>query len=114
MPTSRLPEPPRAYVEFSRRYPKLGQAWHLIGEAAAEGPLTEREVRLVKLAVAIGSMREGAVHSNVRKAMAQGVSREEIEQVVAAAAGTIGMPATVAISTWAQDCFEKKAMPDNR
>jgi 4-carboxymuconolactone decarboxylase len=83
----------------------LSQAWQLLGEASTEGPLTEREMRLVKLGVALGAMREGAVHSNVRKAIAQEVSREEIEQVVAIAAGTIGMPATVAVYTWVQDCF---------
>jgi hypothetical protein len=48
-------------------------------------------------------MREGAVHSSVRKALAGGVEPEAVEQVVALAAGTMGMPATVAIFTWVGD-----------
>jgi alkylhydroperoxidase/carboxymuconolactone decarboxylase family protein YurZ len=32
-----------------------------------------------------------------------GISVEEIEQVVALAAGTLGMPATVAAFTWVRD-----------
>ena len=48
-------------------------------------------------------MREGAAHASVRKAFAIGVTREEMEQVVALAAGTIGLPAAVANITWIGD-----------
>jgi alkylhydroperoxidase/carboxymuconolactone decarboxylase family protein YurZ len=53
--------------------------------------------------VAIGALREGPVHSGVRKARALGIAREEIEQVVALAAGTLGLPAVVAAFTWVED-----------
>ena len=97
------PEPPKTYKKFISRYPKLGEAWDCITEAGKQGPLDERTARLVKLAVAIGAMREGAVHSSVRKAQGIGISREEMEQVVALAASTMGMPATVAVFSWVQD-----------
>jgi alkylhydroperoxidase/carboxymuconolactone decarboxylase family protein YurZ len=42
------------------------------------------------------------VHANVRKALANGISRKEIEQVLALAAGTLGLPATVAVFSWVQ------------
>jgi alkylhydroperoxidase/carboxymuconolactone decarboxylase family protein YurZ len=102
----RIPEPPHTYKEFVGRYPKLGQAWGLIAEAGAEGPLDEKTVRLVKLAIALGAMREGAVHSSVRKAQALGIPREQMEQVVALAAGTLGLPATVAVYTWVRDALQ--------
>jgi alkylhydroperoxidase/carboxymuconolactone decarboxylase family protein YurZ len=57
----------------------------------------------VKLGIAIGALREGSVHASVRKAVAQGISADAIGQVVALAAGTIGMPATVAAFTWVRD-----------
>ena len=98
-----IPKPPKTYREFIGRYPKLGQAWDLIAEAGQEGPLDERTCRLVKLGIAIGALREGAVHSGVRKAVGMGISAEEIEQVVALAAGTLGLPSTVAAYTWARD-----------
>lgn len=101
------PRPPKTYQEFVKRYPKLGQAWECIAEAGKEGPLDERTARLVKLGVAVGALREGAVHSNVRKALSMGISREEIEQVVALAAGTLGLPATVAAYTWVRDIIGK-------
>ncbi len=96
----REPKPPKAYEAFVKRYPKLGQAWEAIHEAGNEGPLEEKAVRLVKLGIAIGAMREGAVHSSVRKALAMGITTEEIDQVITLAAGTLGLPSTVAVYTW--------------
>lgn len=102
------PKPPKAYDAFNRRYPLLGKAWESIRGAEEQGPLDEPARRLVKLAVAIGAGREGAVHSATRKALAAGVNRQEIEQVVALAASVIGFPATVAIDTWVQEQLLKK------
>lgn len=96
-------KPPSMHQEFVRRYPKLGQAWDLANEAGADGPLDAKTQRLLKLAIAIGAMREGAVHSSVRKARDAGASVEEIEQVVALAASAIGFPATVAVWAWVGD-----------
>jgi alkylhydroperoxidase/carboxymuconolactone decarboxylase family protein YurZ len=97
------PKPPKAYEDFVKRFPKLGQAWDLLSEAGQEGPLDEKAARLAKLGVAIGAMREGAVRSAVRKALAVGVSAAEIEQVIVLAAPTIGLPSAVAVFTWTQD-----------
>jgi 4-carboxymuconolactone decarboxylase len=97
------PKPPKAYDEFTETFPLIRQAWDLLGEAAKDGPLDEKTARLVKLGVAIGAMREGAVHSSVRKARASGASPEELDQVVAIAASIIGMPSAVAAWTWIND-----------
>ena len=105
------PKPPKAYDQFVARYPKLGEAWNSMADAGRQGPLDEQTCRLVKLAVAIGALREGAVHSGVRKALATGASRDEIEQVVALAAGTIGLPSAVAAYTWLQDELGKAPKP---
>lgn len=101
------PQPPKTYEKFVERYPKLAEAWEKIGEAGREGPLDGRAARLIKLAVAIGAMREGAVHSGVRKALASGITIEELEQVVALAAGTLGLPSTVAVFSWIHDEIDK-------
>ena len=105
------PKPPETYEAFVKRYPQIGQAWERIAEAGKEGPLDDRTRRLVKLATAIGALREGAVHANIRKAMSMGIAREEIEQVIALAAGTLGLPATVAVFSWVQDGLAKVAKP---
>ncbi len=41
-----MPEPPKKHTRFVKRYPKLGEAWDLIGAAGREGPLDERAARL--------------------------------------------------------------------
>jgi alkylhydroperoxidase/carboxymuconolactone decarboxylase family protein YurZ len=94
---------PRAHREFVRRFPGLGRAWEIASHAGLDGPLDEKTSRLVKLGIALGSLREGAVHSAVRKAVAAGVSARELEQVVALAATTLGFPATVAVDSWIHD-----------
>ena len=99
------PKPPETYEAFVQRFPELAQGWGLLAEAGRRGPLDERTARLIKLAVAIGALREGAVHAGVRKALAQGIPREAVEQVIALAAGTLGLPATGAVFSWVEDCL---------
>lgn len=95
-------KPPAAHTAFVRRFPQIGRAWEIVSEAGQQGPLDERTARLVKLGIAMGALREGAVHSAVRKALAAGVTTEQLDQVVALAAGTLGFPATVAVHTWVE------------
>ena len=103
------PKPPETFQAFISRFPKLGQAWEKLAEAGREGPLDARTERLVKLAVAVGALREGAVHSSVRKALATGITPGEVEQVIALAASTIGLPATVAVYSWVRDILSPPA-----
>lgn len=106
--SEKLPKPPRTFEEFSETFPTLRKAWDLLGDAAKEGPLDERTARLIKLGVAIGAMREGAVHSSARKARALGATSAELEQIVALASSIIGLPSAVAAWTWVRDKEAKK------
>ena len=100
--------PPAAYAHFVERFPGIGKAWDLIREAEGKsGPLNEKTRRLVKLAVAVGREAEGATHSAVRKARAAGASNEELEQVVALAATTIGLPSAVKTFRWIAETAEQ-------
>jgi len=99
--------PPQRYREFIERFPELSRAWEEINAAGKQGPLDARSRRLVKLGVAMGAMREGAVRSGVRKALAMGIPLEEIEQLVPLAAGTIGMPSAVACWSWVLEAAKK-------
>jgi alkylhydroperoxidase/carboxymuconolactone decarboxylase family protein YurZ len=95
--------PPSTHQRFVRRFQRLGKAWDLVNEEGGAGPLDAKTQRLLKLAIAIGAMREGAVHSGVRKARDAGASLAEMEQVVALAASTIGFPASVAVWSWVRE-----------
>jgi alkylhydroperoxidase/carboxymuconolactone decarboxylase family protein YurZ len=100
--------PPAAHQSFVRRFPRLGQAWDLVSEEGASGPLDAKTQRLLKLAIAVGAMREGAVHSGVRKARDAGATTGEIEQVVALAASTIGFPSSVAVWSWVREVVDAR------
>jgi 4-carboxymuconolactone decarboxylase len=99
----KLDKPPKAYSAFMKRFPKVGEAWQLVGVAGKEGPLDAKCARLVKLGISIGMMREGAVHAGVRKAVAAGASRADLDQVVALAAGSVGFPSAVAVHQWVEE-----------
>jgi alkylhydroperoxidase/carboxymuconolactone decarboxylase family protein YurZ len=105
----RKDERPAAFVQFINRFPKLGNAWDVMREAETEaGPMDEKTRRLVKLAIAAATQAEGATHSAARKARGAGVSLEEMEQVVALAASTIGLPNAVKIYRWIRETGEPR------
>ena len=92
---------PEVFQRFVDRFPKMGEAWNLLREEGRlSGKLEQREQILVKLAVAVGALRPGAVHSASRKALASGVTLDDLEQIVALAAPTIGLPSAVAAHQW--------------
>jgi alkylhydroperoxidase/carboxymuconolactone decarboxylase family protein YurZ len=103
-PQRNRPKPPKTYEEFVARFPDLARAWEAMGAAArAAGPIDDRTARLVKLGVAIGAQRIGAVQAAVRHARAAGISVEEIEQTAALSASTIGVPGAVAAWSWVRE-----------
>jgi alkylhydroperoxidase/carboxymuconolactone decarboxylase family protein YurZ len=65
--------------------------------------LTDREKRLVKLALAIGAASEGAVHSHSNRAKTEGIKDAALMQVALLAIGTLGLPRAVAAKTWIED-----------
>jgi alkylhydroperoxidase/carboxymuconolactone decarboxylase family protein YurZ len=91
---------PKTYDRFVREFPRLGEAWESMRAAEEAGPFDERQLRLLKLAVAVGSGKEGSVHSGVRKARSAGCTDAEIRHIAAVAASTIGLPPAVAAYSW--------------
>jgi alkylhydroperoxidase/carboxymuconolactone decarboxylase family protein YurZ len=102
-----FPTLPEIYQNFVERYPQLEKAWETLSEAGREDSLDDKTLRLVKLGVAIGAMREGAIRTNVRKALSLGISLAEIKQIIALSAATLRMSATVAIFSWIQNELAK-------
>ena len=95
---------PGAAGDLAEQHPDLWSAYSALGKACAEaGPLTAREKRLVKLALAIGANSEGAVHSHARRARTEGIDATTIQQVALLAIGPLGLPRAVAAKTWIED-----------
>ena len=91
-----------------KQYPEVWKAYQDFGEACSDaGPLDEKTVRLVKLALAVGAKSEGAVHSHTRRALKQGISPEELRQVALLAVTSIGWSPSMAALSWIQDVVDQ-------
>lgn len=94
-------------------YPEVWKAYQALGEACGTaGPIDPKTVRLVKLALAIGAKSEGAVHSHTRRALREGITREELQQVALLAVTSIGWSSSMAALSWIQDVVNKQSQSD--
>ena len=101
-------ELPGAAGKLAKENPAIWEAYAALGEAtAAAGKLSDRERRLVKLALAIGAGSEGAVHSHTRRGVSEGISGDDLHQVALLAIGPLGLPRAVAAGTWISDITDK-------
>jgi 4-carboxymuconolactone decarboxylase len=70
---------PAIYVEFQQRFPDVTEAQGALARVIRERtPFDHRTDRLIKFVVAVGAESQGAVRSNVRKALDHGVTVEEL------------------------------------
>ena len=101
---------PGWYEEQRGRYPELFEAYEALGDACRKsGPLDARTASLAKLAIAIGTRHEGAVHSHARRSLEAGASIDECRHVVLLATTTIGFPGMMAAMSWVEDVAKKQS-----
>jgi alkylhydroperoxidase/carboxymuconolactone decarboxylase family protein YurZ len=101
---------PTRFLRFQQSYPKVFDSYESLGKAAAEaGPLTKKEIALIKLAIAAGARLEGAVHSHCRRALEAGVTPAEIRQTMVLAVTTLGFPSMMACLSWVDEILDSKA-----
>lgn len=100
---------PKRYQQMHADHPELMGAYEAFGKATKEaGPLSEREIALVKLAISIGAGLEGAAHSHCRKALEAGCSAEDLRHVAVLSAPTIGFPTMMRGKSWVEDVINKQ------
>lgn len=100
---------PDVYLGVRERFPDVAQALDGLGRAGERaGPLSERDQRLVTLGIAVGALATGAVRSNVRKALAIGVTADEIRHVAVLAITTAGFPSAVAALQWIDEVLAEE------
>ena len=102
-------ELPAFALSIRDRYPEVWKAYSELGDAASTaGPIDSRAVRLVKLGIAIGAGSEGSVHSHARRALEEGISVAELEQVALLAITTTGWSRAMAGLAWINDVTNGK------
>ena len=100
---------PSGAGRLAARHPEIWRAYAELGERCAEeGPLDAKTRRLVKLALAIGAGSEGAVHSHVRRGLAEGITPEELDHVMLLTIPLAGLPAAAKAMTWIDDLTKEQ------
>lgn len=100
---------PSRYLEMREQHPDVMEAYEALGTACvAAGPLDARTIALVKLGAAIGAGLEGGAHSQVRKALEAGCTREEILHATLVLTPTLGFAAMMRARSWVRDVLERE------
>jgi AhpD family alkylhydroperoxidase len=95
------------YIYLKERFPDTMSAVENLGATIREaGPLDNKTIELVQLAVAASAQSTGSVHSHTRRALAAGASLEEIEHALVALISTIGFPKVAAALAWVREVTE--------
>jgi alkylhydroperoxidase/carboxymuconolactone decarboxylase family protein YurZ len=94
--------------DIAENYPDVWKQYQGLGKACSNaGPLDRKTQRLAKLALAIGTGSEGAVHSHVRRALSEGLTADELRHVAILAISTLGFSTGVAALTWLDDILNQ-------
>lgn len=100
---------PEPFLALRRDHPELVEAYERFASAAHEaGPLSDRERRLVKLAIAVAVGSEGATHSHARQAVDAGMTAAELRHVALLTASTLGFPAMMRGLAWIEDVTDER------
>lgn len=100
---------PKKFTRFNDDYPQVANAYSNLGDAVhSAGPLDNKTRTLIKLALSAGARMEGAVHSQTRKALEAGITKEEIRHTILLALPTLGLPNMMASMTWVDDILDEK------
>jgi len=100
-------ELPKLYKRLQADFPEVFKHYENLSDACHQsGPLSQEHRRLIKLAMALAIGSEGAVHSNVRRALSEGISKDKIVQTALLAIPTIGLPKTQAALSWIYDIMD--------
>ena len=103
---------PRVYVEFTERFPEIAEAQGALARKIRERcPFDHKTDRLITFALAVGAQADGAVRSNVRKALEHGATIDELRAIALAAITTCGFPTAIAALRWIDEVIGASDAP---
>jgi 4-carboxymuconolactone decarboxylase len=106
---------PETFREFTRRFPQLANEHEKIAAVVDRaGHLDRKCVELIKVGICLGAGLESALRSHVRRALEQGATEAEVEQVVLLGMNTCGFPRTVAAWQWTREAFSRSTRRTSR
>jgi alkylhydroperoxidase/carboxymuconolactone decarboxylase family protein YurZ len=100
---------PSTLRQFIERYPKVWSAHEGLGmECAQAGPLSEKQIQLIKIAITGSLTLETAFKTHVQKSLQAGTSKREIEHTIIQLLPILGMGRTMMAMKWYQESLIRK------
>jgi alkylhydroperoxidase/carboxymuconolactone decarboxylase family protein YurZ len=101
-------ELPRSLRAFVRKFPEVWTAHERLGvECARAGPLTSKEIQLIKIAVTASLMLETSFKTHVQKAMRAKATRKEVEHTIIQMLPIVGIGRTMTAMKWYNEALQK-------
>lgn len=95
---------PGPFRKFVETYPECAMTYEALAAASRQAAgFGEKEAELLKLALAMGSRLEGAVHSHARRALEAGAAPAEVRGVALLGLTTLGLPHSMMGTSWIED-----------
>jgi alkylhydroperoxidase/carboxymuconolactone decarboxylase family protein YurZ len=99
---------PEMYKGFKQLFPDVAKTYDALATSCHEwGPLDTKTRRLIKLGITIGLNSKGGVRSHARRALAEGISPDEIRHAALLAFTTAGFPTMNAAMKWIEQVINK-------
>jgi alkylhydroperoxidase/carboxymuconolactone decarboxylase family protein YurZ len=100
---------PPTLQRFIKKYSEIWSAHEKLGvECTKAGPLSDKEIQLIKLAITGSQMLETAFKTHVNKAIEAGAKPAEIEHAVIQFLPILGMGRTMMTMKWFQEATGSK------
>ena len=99
---------PKHYLSIKHRFEEYGKAIDQLGKTVrSAGPIDDKTSHLIQMAAAAAIRSEGGVHSQARRAMEAGASREEVYHALILLTSTIGFPNVAASISWIDSLLQE-------
>ena len=99
---------PPSLREFIRKYPGVWSAHEKLGVACVRGgPLTAKEIQLIKIAVTGCLSLETSFKTHVQKAIRAKATRAEVEHTIIQMLPIVGMGRTMMAMKWYSEALRK-------
>ena len=99
---------PLTLRKFIQRNPKIWESHEALGLACKEaGPLPEKQIEFIKMAIAATQTLETAFKTHARKAAQAGASSDEMEHVVIQLLPIVGLGRTMMAAKWLEEASEE-------
>ena len=95
---------PSTLRKFIERNPKIWESHEALGLACRKaGPLSDKHIEFIKMAITASQMLETAFKTHARKAAEAGASRDELEHVVIQLLPIMGLGRTMMAAKWLEE-----------